>query len=201
MGNVNSYGLDFYKTRIDSERLIIRPLLPTDCSEWIRARQENYDYLRQWEPIWDMDHLTYNGFNRYQKDAYLGFQNGNYYGLGVFERNTSLLIGYIEIGNVMGWPKNSATIGYWIAQNKQGQGYMTEAVRAAVGWAMKSLNLIKVEAGTMVTNEKSQSVLERVGFLKEGYSKAYGEIDGMFKDHLLWGVTINDLNKQANVAE
>lgn len=189
MAIINSFGINYDDVYMDTDRLYVRLLRASDCSEWIRSRQINFDHLQKWEPIWDMDHLTYVGFNRFLKNVQNGFRSGGYYALVVFEKDTASLVGHIELGNVLSWPKNSASLGYWLCHTHQGKGYMTEATKAACDWAMAHLNLVKIEAGTMSDNEKSQAVLKRLGFAKEGYSKSYGEIDGTFKDHLLWGLT------------
>ena len=191
----NYTGLHYYDVQIRTPRLVLRLLSENDCAAWINVKQNNYDFLQPFEPIWDMDCLTYIGFQRLLHDIKHGFQVGNYYGFVIIEQSTAELIGYIELGNILSWPKQCATVGYWIDYKKQGLGYMSEAVKHLCLWATKRLNLIKIEAGTMTTNEKSQRVLTKVGFKQEGISKAYGEIDGIFKDHVLWGITAHDLGR------
>lgn len=193
MNNGNPFGLNYHQLRLDTQRLVIRPIKENDCAEWLRVRKENYDYLKPWEPIWDMDHLTYIGFNRFVRDVQAGFQTGNYYGFVMYERSSSKLVGHIEVGNVLFWPKQSATIGYWVDNAKQGRGYMTETIGAVCRWAFDTLNLVKIEAGTLKHNHGSQRVLIKSGFHQEGISHHYGEIDGKFEDHILWGITKHEL--------
>ena len=58
-----------------------------------------------------------------------------------------------------------AEIGYGILEEYRGQGYATEAVGAAVGWALKQPGVKRVEAETEPDNRASQRVLEKCGFL------------------------------------
>ena len=62
----------------------------------------------------------------------------------------------------------SAEIGYGISEEHQGRGYATEAVRAAVDWALRQPGVTCVEAETEPDNMASQRVLEKSGFLPSG---------------------------------
>ena len=59
-------------------------------------------------------------------------------------------------------------IGYGILEEYQGQGYATEAVGAAVNWALRQPGVTRVEAETDPDNRASQRVLETCGFLSSG---------------------------------
>ena len=61
-----------------------------------------------------------------------------------------------------------AEIGYGILEEYQGQGYATEAVGAAVDWALQQPGVTCVEAETEPDNLASRRVLEKCGFLPTG---------------------------------
>jgi len=61
-----------------------------------------------------------------------------------------------------------AEIGYGILEEYQGQGYATEAVRAACRWAFQHAEVKALEAETNAGNAASQRVLEKCGFLANG---------------------------------
>ena len=61
-----------------------------------------------------------------------------------------------------------AEIGYGILEDYQGQGYATEAVSAAVNWALQQSAVTRVEAETEPDNRASQRVLEKCKFLPSG---------------------------------
>ena len=190
----NPFGLDYTLIYIETQRSYIRSFQIDDCAEWLKTRHENYDYLQMREPIWDMDALTYQAYYRLVNDLINSFLIGNYYSFGVFEKSTDELIGGFEISNIMYWPKQSATIGYWISESWTGQGYASEILTNMIKWAFKHFNLVKIEAGTMVSNIASQKVLSKAGFTKEGLSHCYGEINGVYQDHILWGITAVETN-------
>lgn len=62
----------------------------------------------------------------------------------------------------------SVEIGYGINEMFQGQGYATEAVNAAVLWALQQPGVTRVEAETEPDNRASQRVLEKCGFVPTG---------------------------------
>ena len=62
----------------------------------------------------------------------------------------------------------SVEIGYGILEEFQGKGYATEAVEAAVAWALEQPGVIRVEAETEPDNKASQRVLEKCGFVPTG---------------------------------
>lgn len=68
-----------------------------------------------------------------------------------------------------GLPKNGQPeIGYGISPEFQGQGYATEAVRAACRWALAQPGVAVVEAEIEPANAASQAVLRKVGFVPTG---------------------------------
>lgn len=68
-----------------------------------------------------------------------------------------------------GLPKNGQPeIGYGISPEFQGQGYATEAVRAACRWSLAQPGVAAVEAETEPANAASQAVLRKVGFVPTG---------------------------------
>ena len=61
-----------------------------------------------------------------------------------------------------------AEIGYGILEAYQGQGYATEAVRAACRWAFEHAEAKSLEAETDAGNAASQRVLVKCGFCPNG---------------------------------
>lgn len=59
-------------------------------------------------------------------------------------------------------------IGYGLREEYWGRGYATEAVRAALDWALGQPGVVAVEAETDPENAASQRVLEKCGFRPNG---------------------------------
>jgi len=65
-------------------------------------------------------------------------------------------------------------------------------VRAAAGFVFGTLRLHRLEAACLPHNEASMRLLESVGFVKEGYARAYLRIDGRWQDHVLFALLDGD---------
>ena len=81
------------------------------------------------------------------------------------------MIGRIRIYNIMHGVFKSSFIGYSIDEKYQGNGYMKEAVSLVLRYAYEELGLHRIEATTLVDNEKSQRVLRACGFNELGTCK------------------------------
>ncbi len=88
-----------------------------------------------------------------------------------------------EIGS-----SHRAEIGYWLAKPYWGQGIMTAAVRAACAFACDEWELVKIVAHVFVNNPASARVLEKNGFVQEGYLRKHLRKDGRYLDALLFGL-------------
>jgi RimJ/RimL family protein N-acetyltransferase len=66
-------------------------------------------------------------------------------------------------------PPTSGDLMYWIAPEHRGNGYVTEAVDLFLAYAFDECGYHKVTAHTLATNDASISVLEHLGFEREGH--------------------------------
>ena len=62
---------------------------------------------------------------------------------------------------------------------------MYDAIRHAVPAVMDALGLHRVMANYMPENARSAKVLERCGFVIEGFAESYLMIGGKWRDHIL----------------
>ena len=62
----------------------------------------------------------------------------------------------------------SVEIGYGISKGYRGRGYASEAVGAAVSWALEQPGVTRVEAETEPDNAASRQVLKKCGFVPTG---------------------------------
>jgi ribosomal-protein-alanine N-acetyltransferase len=70
---------------------------------------------------------------------------------------------------------------------------MTQAVKLLAEFAFRDLLLERLEAACLPENAASIRVLEKAGFRREGYARAYLSIAGRRRDHLLFGLVKTDL--------
>jgi RimJ/RimL family protein N-acetyltransferase len=60
-------------------------------------------------------------------------------------------------------------IGWALGVEHRGSGYATEAVRGLISFAFASCGYHRIFAGTILTNERSWKLMERVGMRKEAH--------------------------------
>src|SRR5690606_17322004 len=80
-------------------------------------------------------------------------------------------------------------LGYWMGQSFAGKGIMTEAVGTVLPFVFETLDLHRIHAAFLPHNMASRRVLEKNGFVEEGYAERYLQINGRWEDHVLMGLT------------
>jgi RimJ/RimL family protein N-acetyltransferase len=89
-----------------------------------------------------------------------------------------------------------AEIGYCLARQHWGRGYMTEAVDALIEYGFNKVGLRRIEAGIDPRNVPSIHLAERLGFRREGYLREHWVTgEGEVADTVLYGLIESDRHK------
>lgn len=98
--------------------------------------------------------------------------------------------GLIGTLGLFGWHRawRKCTLGYELAAEAQGQGYMHEALQAALGWGFAEMALHRIEAQVHPDNRASVRSLQRLGFVEEGRLRELGHWGGAVHDMLQFGL-------------
>lgn len=70
------------------------------------------------------------------------------------------------------------SVGYWLLAEARGQGLATRSVQLVSRWALGELGMGRLSVSVEPSNDRSQGVAKRSGFVKEGLLRAYEEIGG-----------------------
>ena len=73
-----------------------------------------------------------------------------------------------------------------IGQRFARQGYMRETILAVVHHAFTVMDLSRIEAACLPENAASRGVLEKTGFKYEGVAQSYLQINGRWRNHVLY---------------
>ena len=97
------------------------------------------------------------------------------------------------IGRIKAWDVNPYNgylqLGYDVDPQQRGKGYMTEAVKAVIGYLMKEAQVNRVFFSVRAENIASRRVCEQVGMKLEGRLRQhYARQDGGFDDVLIYGI-------------
>ncbi|HEY3447639.1 MAG TPA: GNAT family N-acetyltransferase [Myxococcales bacterium] len=98
-------------------------------------------------------------------------------------------IGVAGLAPIQRGPFQCASLGYSVDAGREGQGLMSEALRAVIRCAFEDLKLHRLQANHLPENVRSAALLARLGFVREGYAKEYLFIGGAWRDHVLNSLT------------
>ncbi|MCF8564196.1 GNAT family N-acetyltransferase [Alicyclobacillus tolerans] len=175
--------------RQDSERIYIRRLEMDDLEALLDLRVRNRHFLKPFEPITLDSHYTLEGQQEILQKVQHNWETGSGYGFGIFLNKEDRLIGRVNLSNVVRGAWESCTMGYFLDEHYNGQGFTTEAIRLAIGFAFGTAKLHRVQAAVMPRNVSSIRVLDKVGFRYDGFSEFYLKINDVWEDHNLYSIT------------
>ncbi|MPQ95135.1 GNAT family N-acetyltransferase [Thioclava sediminum] len=185
--------------RIDTDRMILRPPQHGDYRPWASLREDSRDFLVPWEPSWSSDHLSRKAFSNRVYWAARAIANGTAVPVFLFSRRDDIFLGAITLDNIRRGPAQAGTLGYWIGQRHARHGYMREAIEAVVHYAFTKLDLSRIEAACLPENAASRGVLEKSGFKYEGVAQSYLQINGRWRNHVLYSNLRSDRRGRTDV--
>ncbi|MGJ9425914.1 GNAT family N-acetyltransferase [Nesterenkonia halotolerans] len=164
-----------------------------DAAALAAVQRRSRQFLAPWEPMRADAYFTAEG-QRADISAALGRHDRGEAMPWVILDGQGDIAGRVTLNGIVRGPFQSCSMGYWLAQDQTGKGLATEAVRDAVMFAFKELDLHRVQAETLVNNVASRRVLLRTGFNQYGLAPKYLRIAGQWQDHLMFQ-RINDRNE------
>jgi [ribosomal protein S5]-alanine N-acetyltransferase len=171
---------------IEGEGVFLRQPQMSDHPEWAALRERSRSFLEPWEPIWPADDLTRSAFRRRLKRYAEDQRTDLAYSFFIFRTDHNVLVGGVTLSNVRRGVAQTGSIGYWMGAPYARQGFMSRALRVLIPFSFGNLRLHRLEAACITTNVASVRLLEKSGFLREGYARQYLCINGMWQDHLLY---------------
>ena len=174
-----------------NEEILLREPRADDYAEWRAVRLESRPFLKPFEPRWTESDLKKTVFQSRLSRARKEKSNGTEFSFFIFVANEDQhqMVGGITLSNIRRRVAQQVNIGYWMAVNAAGKGIMTRAVATVLPFIFEDLDLHRVHAACLPDNIPSRRVLEKNGFCEEGFAKHYLQIDGDWRDHVLYGLT------------
>ncbi|MEM9732541.1 MAG: GNAT family protein [Pseudomonadota bacterium] len=177
---------------LETARLFLRRPTMADFESWAQLRQNSADFLKPFEPLWPADELSRHSFRERLRRHSAEVSSGRALPWFLFDRKTAQLVGGVSITNIRRGVAQAGTVGYWMGATHAGQGLMGEALAAVCTHSFGDAGLNRLEAGTLLHNERSQRLLRSTGFREEGIARSYLCINGKWEDHILFAKLAND---------
>jgi len=114
---------------------------------------------------------------------------------GIALRDSNKMIGTTTLFN-LSLDNGRAEIGYAMAHDYWGKGYMNEALQALVSHAFEVMELRRLEADVDPRNAASIRTLERLGFQREGFLRERWHVNGEIQDALFYGLLRHEWLKE-----
>jgi len=164
--------IDVSGIRIETARLILRPFKESDLPDFYAyARVPGVGEMAGWphhESIETSQTILRSFIER--KDVF-----------AVYHKADQKVIG--SLGLHKSWADEDEAykalkakeIGYVLSKAYWGQGLMTEAVRAVIGYGIETLGLEAFTCGHFVQNDQSRRVIEKCGFQFVAFGEYYSE--------------------------
>lgn len=87
----------------------------------------------------------------------------------------------------------SASIGYWVSERFAGKGVTPTAVALATDHCFFGVGLHRMEICIRPENAASLRVVEKLGFRYEGLRRRYIHINGDWRDHFCFALTVEEV--------
>jgi len=158
--------------------MIISVLNPKDFNLLVIYESENRDHLLKWEPIKTSDYFTLEQTKKRVEKSFENFQLGTSVSLVGFNKDKTKIICICTFSNIVYGAFQGCSLGYSVSEQEQGNGFMFEMLQASIKYIFEELKLHRIMANYIPENGRSEKLLKRLGFQKEGLAKSYLKIAG-----------------------
>ena len=167
-----------------SFRVFIRKPTVADCQALLSLTQRS----RKLHFPWVSPPLNKQAFRAYIDRC----QSDDFEGLLICASTSCRIVGVANLSQIFYKAFQNAYLGYYADVDFAGQGLMSEGIGLALDYAFYTLKLHRIEANIQPENSASINLIKRLGFTKEGFSKRYLKINGDWRDHERWALTVED---------
>jgi ribosomal-protein-alanine N-acetyltransferase len=177
----------------ETERLLLRQLGPAAAAAVRDYGLRSRDFHAQWDPIRPQDYWELPVVAERLHTQIIEAEQGRSLCTYVSAKAApEQVIGALNLRNLVRGDLQSCVIGYGLAPDAVGNGFMSEAIDRIVHVAFDELGLHRLEINIIPRNARSIAVAERCGFRPEGVSPRYLKIAGRWEDHARYALLNED---------
>jgi ribosomal-protein-alanine N-acetyltransferase len=149
-------------------------------------RRRNLHHLRPWEPTSNPDGGTLEeACQRAVANSARAYADGVALYFIATDRQTGAMLAACNFTNIVRGIFQACNLGYSVDHAWQGQGLMHEVAQVGISYMFETQGLHRIMANHLPSNVRSEKLLCRLGFEREGYARAYLKIAGQWEDHVL----------------
>lgn len=174
---------------IETERLLLRPWSMDDVEDFYAyAKNPEVGPCAGWKPHESQEESR--GILQAWVNGVAGEENR-----AIVRKETGRVIGSISLMEDGCRPRvpNCRELGYVLAREEWGKGYMTEAARAILRYGFEELGLALLTVSHFSWNQRSRRVIEKCGFHYDGTLRQGAVLpDGTVTDRCCYSLTAQE---------
>ena len=180
-----------WPVRLVDREVTLRPLATSDHEAWRRARQRNAAWLVPWDAtVPPGGEARPTSFKQLVRRLSRQARQGATYPFAI--EVGGRFAGQVTVNNIVRGSAQFASVGYWLDQAYAGRGVMPRAVAMVIDHCFFTAGLHRVEIAIRPENSNSLRVVEKLGLSEYGYAPRFLHIDGDWRDHRLYAVTVEE---------
>lgn len=172
---------------IKSDRLRLTLVKDLDAPDLMDFHHRNEKHLKPWRPELPPQAKNLAYWVGWAEQGRMLFQHDQACWLVVRLKDRPLegVIGQVNFSHILRGSLQGCLLGYSIDAKHQGKGLMREALETGINFVFDAMKLHRVQANFIPENVRSRKLLDRLGFVEEGFAKDYLYINGAWRDHVL----------------
>ena len=171
-----------------TDEIVLRAFTLNDAEQVFAIVMKNSDHLRPFMH-WMVPDYSLRSAKEFISQSIAGLADRKSLALGIFRRNDFIgSIGFVNFD----WNSKKTEIGYWISEDEEGKGIVTEACRLLIDHAFHELGMNRIEIRCSAENVRSAAIPERLGFVREGVLRQAEFRDGRLHDFNLYGLLASE---------
>ena len=175
--------------RLTQGDVTLRPLSPRDAKAWRQIRSRNADWLGPWDatrpPGADS---RAKSFTELARQLARMARAGQTMPFALEVRGE--FAGQVTVNNIVRGSAQFASVGYWLDRRYAGRGIMPLAVAMVIDHCFWTAGLHRIEICIRPENSNSLRVVEKLGIKEIGYAPRFLHIDGEWRDHRIFAITV-----------
>lgn len=171
---------------VKSKRLILRIADPYEAEKAAKFYERNQERFADTRMKYADDFFTERHWAKQLQQMQIDFEEDRSACFFLVDpSDSSKFVGSINFSNFVRGAFQACYLGYSVDTEYEGKGYMTECVADGITFVFNDLNLHRIMANYIPENARSEKLLLKLGFEKEGFAKDYLYLNGKWRDHIL----------------
>jgi ribosomal-protein-alanine N-acetyltransferase len=180
-----------WPARLTAGEITLRPIEYSDQAAWRAARQRNAAWLTPWDATVPPGGETRpSTFRQLVRRLNRMARAGTTYPFVV--EVSGAFAGQLTVNNIVRGSAQFASLGYWLDKEFAGRGIMPRAVAMAIDHCFFTAGLHRVEIAIRPENSNSLRVVEKLGLHEVGFAPRFLHIDGAWRDHRIYAITVEE---------